>query len=131
MRAGARQISCKVAVIGAGAAGLAAAKELLREGHTVTVFEQLPDLGGVWRFDERTELDPLGVDPSRSIVHSSMYRSLRTNLPREVMGYLEFPLHPRTLGAKVRPRVASMRRQHAPQRLLLVCTANSDRGDCC
>jgi len=31
---------CKVGVIRAGAAGLATAKELIREGHKVTVFEQ-------------------------------------------------------------------------------------------
>jgi NAD(P)-binding Rossmann-like domain len=29
-------------VVGAGAAGLVAARELLREGHAVTVFEQVP-----------------------------------------------------------------------------------------
>jgi cation diffusion facilitator CzcD-associated flavoprotein CzcO len=37
------------AVIGAGAAGLVAVKELRREGHRVTVFEQSDDIGGVWR----------------------------------------------------------------------------------
>lgn len=29
-----------------------------------------------------TEDDPLGVDPARRRVHSSMYAGLRTNLPR-------------------------------------------------
>ena len=33
--------SCNVAVVGAGAGGLAAAKELIEEGHNVTVFEVL------------------------------------------------------------------------------------------
>jgi phytoene dehydrogenase-like protein len=46
-------------VIGAGAAGIAAARELLREGHSVTVLEQNSRLGGVWVFDERVEKDDL------------------------------------------------------------------------
>jgi cation diffusion facilitator CzcD-associated flavoprotein CzcO len=33
----------------------------------------------------------LGVDASRSRVHTSIYAGLRTNLPREVMGYEAFP----------------------------------------
>ena len=44
------QCACMLqAVIGAGAAGLVAVKELRREGHRVTVFEQSDDIGGVWR----------------------------------------------------------------------------------
>lgn len=34
-------LRCSQAVIGAGAAGLATAKELLAEGHSVVVFEQV------------------------------------------------------------------------------------------
>jgi cation diffusion facilitator CzcD-associated flavoprotein CzcO len=60
-------------------------------GHSVTVYEQSGNVGGVWAFDPRQESDPLGSDPSRSRVHSSMYASLRTNLPRELMGYRCFP----------------------------------------
>ena len=80
-----------MAVIGAGAAGLAAARELAEEGHDVVVFEQGGDVGGVWVYDPRTETDRLGTDPGRVRVHSSVYASLRTNLPREVMGYAAFP----------------------------------------
>lgn len=86
--------SLDVAVIGAGAAGLVAARELLREGHRVVVYEQDPGLGGIWRYDPEQEDDPLGVSEQRraaSGVHSSMYSSLRTNLPRELMGYTDFP----------------------------------------
>ncbi|EAZ16930.1 hypothetical protein OsJ_32412 [Oryza sativa Japonica Group] len=50
-----------VAVVGAGAAGLVAARKLLRKGHAVTVFNRL-------------------------------YASLRTNLPRELMGFSGFAL---------------------------------------
>ncbi|XP_010476171.2 PREDICTED: LOW QUALITY PROTEIN: flavin-containing monooxygenase FMO GS-OX-like 6 [Camelina sativa] len=80
-----------VAVIGAGAAGLVAARELCREGHTVTVFERQKQVGGLWVYTPNVETDLLSIDPDRNIVHSSVYQSLRTNLPRECMGYCEFP----------------------------------------
>ncbi|MFD8000471.1 flavin-containing monooxygenase [Streptomyces mirabilis] len=38
----------RIAIIGAGAAGLATAKVLLQAGHHVTVFDKAPDVGGVW-----------------------------------------------------------------------------------
>ncbi|CAK9875472.1 unnamed protein product [Sphagnum jensenii] len=82
---------CKVGVIGAGAAGLATAKELIREGHKVTVFEQAMQVGGLWVYDPQVDSDLLGVEPHRKRVHSSMYASLRTNLPREVMSFIDFP----------------------------------------
>ncbi|CAM6023625.1 unnamed protein product, partial [Sphagnum balticum] len=80
-----------VGVIGAGAAGLATAKELLREGHKVTVFEQAMQVGGLWVYDPKVDSDLLGVEPHRKRVHSSVYASLRTNLPREVMSFIDFP----------------------------------------
>ena len=43
------------AVVGAGAAGLVAAKELLAEGHNVTVFEQGPVLGGTWVYTPESD----------------------------------------------------------------------------
>jgi cation diffusion facilitator CzcD-associated flavoprotein CzcO len=82
---------CKVGVIGAGAAGLAAAKELIREGHKVIVFEQAMKVGGLWVYDPKVDSDLLGVEPHRKHVHSSVYASLRTNLPREVMSFVDFP----------------------------------------
>lgn len=83
-------VSRNIAVIGAGAAGLVAARELLKEGHRVTILEQSSRVGGVWNFTGETEDDLLGRDPS-SRIHWSMYRDLRTNLPREVMGFSDFP----------------------------------------
>lgn len=80
-----------VAVIGAGAAGLVAARELRREGHGVVVFERGTQVGGSWVYTPEVESDPLGSDPSRSVVHSSLYESLRTNLPRECMGFRDYP----------------------------------------
>ena len=69
----------KVAVIGAGAAGLVCARELLREGLQPTVFEASSAVGGTWVYDPR---------PSR---HGAMYASLRTNLPTDVMAFRDVP----------------------------------------
>ncbi|PON92974.1 Dimethylaniline monooxygenase, N-oxide-forming, partial [Trema orientale] len=84
-------MSRHVAVIGAGASGLIAAQELRREGHKVVVFEREGQVGGAWLYNPMTESDPLGLDPHRTLVHSSLYQSLRTNLPRETMGYRVYP----------------------------------------
>ena len=75
-----------VAVIGAGAAGLITAHELIVEGHRVTVFEQSAHLGGLWNYTDAVEDDPLGQRPSRRI-HSSLYASMRVNLPRDLMAF--------------------------------------------
>ncbi|XP_076957047.1 flavin-containing monooxygenase FMO GS-OX-like 4 [Bidens hawaiensis] len=83
--------ACTVAVIGAGASGLAAARQLRREGHSVVVFEKESQIGGIWVYTNNTEPDPIGSDPTRITVHSSLYASLRTNLPRETMGFREYP----------------------------------------
>lgn len=85
------KLHVKAAVIGAGMAGLVAARELCREGHQVVVFERANDVGGTWLYDPRIESDPLGLDPGRNIVHASMYRSLRVNLPRQLMGFSDYP----------------------------------------
>ncbi|XP_073287855.1 flavin-containing monooxygenase FMO GS-OX-like 4 [Primulina huaijiensis] len=80
-----------VAVIGAGAAGLAAARELVLQGHSVVVYERDTRLGGTWAYTPESESNLMGLDPMRQIVQSSLYASLRTNLPREVMGFRAFP----------------------------------------
>lgn len=50
------------AVIGAGAAGLVAARELVLEGHRVTVFEKGSSTGGVWVYTDEVEApDLLGM----------------------------------------------------------------------
>ncbi|KAE8693783.1 repetitive proline-rich cell wall protein 1-like [Hibiscus syriacus] len=81
----------KVAVVGAGTAGLLTARELQREGHHITVFEKAGKVGGIWLYNPRVESDPLGLDPNREIVHSSLYKSLRANLPRQAMSFLDYP----------------------------------------
>ncbi|GMY30066.1 flavin-containing monooxygenase FMO GS-OX-like 4 isoform X1 [Fagus crenata] len=84
-------ISRHVAVIGAGASGLVTARELRREGHSVVVFERGDQVGGTWVYNPKTESDPMGLNPERNTIHSSLYRSLRTNLPRECMGFSDYP----------------------------------------
>ncbi|XP_048141758.1 flavin-containing monooxygenase FMO GS-OX-like 2 isoform X1 [Rhodamnia argentea] len=86
------KLRVKAAVIGAGMSGLVAARELHREGHQVVVFERGNEVGGTWGYDPRVESDPLGLDPGREVVHTSMYRSLRVNLPRQTMGFSDYPL---------------------------------------
>ncbi|XP_039008133.1 flavin-containing monooxygenase FMO GS-OX5-like isoform X2 [Hibiscus syriacus] len=81
----------KVAVVGGGFAGLVTARELQRECHRVTVFEKANNVGGMWLYDSRVDTDLLGLDPNREIVHSSLYRSLRVNLPRQIMGFMDYP----------------------------------------
>ncbi|WP_461538549.1 FAD-dependent oxidoreductase [Spongorhabdus nitratireducens] len=74
-----------VAVIGAGASGLIAARELLAEGHQVTVFEQREGVGGVWRYEQWD--GPMDIRTCSSLPLSPMYQSLRTNIPAWMMGF--------------------------------------------
>ena len=68
----------KVAIIGAGAAGLTAARQFTRQGIEPTILEQDSMSGGVWNYVPNA--------PDRP-----MYRGLRTNLPRELMAFREKP----------------------------------------
>lgn len=62
----------KIAVIGAGMAGLCAAKYATISGHSVTIFEQCAELGGTWIYREATGRDEYGLN-----IHTSMYHNLR------------------------------------------------------
>jgi dimethylaniline monooxygenase (N-oxide forming) len=42
-----------IAIVGAGVTGLVTAKVLMAHGHSVTVFEHRPELGGVWETSRR------------------------------------------------------------------------------
>ncbi|KAL8042329.1 hypothetical protein ABFX02_09G044000 [Erythranthe guttata] len=87
-----RNSSKKVCVIGAGPAGLVAARELRKEGHDVVVMEQSHDVGGQWLYNPKVkEENPLGQDCNFLKVHSSIYASLRLTSPREIMGFTDFP----------------------------------------
>ncbi|XP_066152347.1 senecionine N-oxygenase-like [Euwallacea fornicatus] len=77
----------RVAVIGAGPAGLAAARQVSSFGFELDVFEMKPELGGTWVYT-----DEVGTDRYGYPVYSAMYKGLRTNLPKEIMGYPDFPI---------------------------------------
>ncbi|XP_020369843.1 flavin-containing monooxygenase FMO GS-OX-like 3 isoform X1 [Rhincodon typus] len=79
----------KVAVIGAGASGLCAARHLLSRPHVFAppvVYELSNCVGGTWVYTDKVGRDDYGLP-----IHSSMYRDLRTNLPKEVMSFPDFP----------------------------------------
>lgn len=82
-----------VAIIGAGAAGLVTARELIGRGITPTVFEATSEVGGLWNYQELARaLDPTDLDvrSGQKRVRSPLYPSLRTNLPRRLMAFRDF-----------------------------------------
>ncbi|XP_039265985.2 flavin-containing monooxygenase 5-like [Styela clava] len=70
----------RVAVIGAGASGLAAIKCCLDESLVPTCFEKSDGIGGLWRFDEKPTPGRAGV-----------YRSTTINTSKELLAYSTFP----------------------------------------
>lgn len=68
-----------VAVIGAGPAGLTAAKHLLEEGFDPIVFEQSDDLGGQWH---------------ARAAHSGVWPGMRANTSRTTTAFSDFPPAP-------------------------------------
>ncbi len=76
----------KVAVIGGGPAGLAAAYFLRRKGHAVTLFEANDQLGGMMRFGipgYRTPRDKLGAEIGR-ILDLGIAVRLKTKVGRDI-----------------------------------------------
>lgn len=61
-----------IAVIGAGTAGLCAAKHAIQSGCRVTVFEQAKQVGGTWVYSDKVGVDEYGLE-----VHTSMYQGLQ------------------------------------------------------
>ncbi|XP_076145846.1 uncharacterized protein LOC143128054 [Alosa pseudoharengus] len=85
----AKMSGLRVAIIGAGGAGLCAARHLLSRPEIFAppvVYEQTKYVGGTWVYEERVGSYNTGVP-----IHSSMYRDLRTNIPKEVMSFPDFP----------------------------------------
>lgn len=81
-------------MIGAGAAGLAAARTLRDSGHQVRIFEQGQRPGGIWAYEPEVEDDLLGLNPTNP-VYSSLYDNLRTNLPSDLMAFRDYPFDER------------------------------------
>lgn len=71
----------RFAVIGAGAAGLCAAKHLVESGIDVTIYEIGSQIGGLWVYEN---------DNGRS----SAYRSLHINSEAQVSTFRDFPFPP-------------------------------------
>lgn len=61
-----------IAIIGAGASGLAAAKNAIKEGHNVVLYEQTGFIGGVWYYTNQTDKDEFGVE-----IYTPMYKTMR------------------------------------------------------
>ena len=69
----------RVAVVGCGAAGLAATKELSQAGLDVTCFEKADRIGGIWAFENSAGLSPC-------------YRTLHLNTSRARTEYRDYPM---------------------------------------
>lgn len=61
----------KVAIIGAGPAGMVSARYAAEQGFNCTVFEQTDKVGGTWNYTDKT-----GIDENGLAVHSSMYKGV-------------------------------------------------------
>ncbi|ANZ40084.1 monooxygenase [Lentzea guizhouensis] len=85
----------RVAIIGAGVAGLTTAKVLLQAGHDVEVFDSAPDVGGVW---SRTRRYPGLTTQSPGAQYSFSDFPMPKDLPEwptgeQVQRYLESYAH--------------------------------------
>ena len=77
----------KVAIIGGGPAGMAAAYQLRRKGHAVTVYEALSDLGGMMRFgipNYRIPRDKLAAEIQRILDMGDVEVKLNTRVGTDV-----------------------------------------------
>jgi hypothetical protein len=63
----------RIAIVGAGFAGLSTAKVLTQVGHEVQVFDKTPDVGGVWSASRR-------------------YPGVQTQSPRDMYALSDFPM---------------------------------------
>lgn len=79
----------RIAIVGGGVAGLVVARHTAAQldTYSVTLFEQTDEIGGTWVYTDETDVDKHGLP-----VHSSMYKNLRTNIPKEVMQIPDFPI---------------------------------------
>lgn len=71
----------RVVVIGAGAAGICAAKIARENGFEVVVYEQSDKIGGNWNYTDRVGPDEYGLS------YGYMYQGLVTNVPKEIMSF--------------------------------------------
>lgn len=62
----------RIAVIGAGAAGLSSARHATASGYVCDIFEMSPKLGGTWLYTDEVGNDKYGFP-----IYSAMYQGLR------------------------------------------------------
>ncbi|XP_070532033.1 flavin-containing monooxygenase 5-like [Ptychodera flava] len=93
----------RVAVIGAGASGLATIKSCVEEGLEPVCFERHDQLGGLWYFTEK--LRPGQV--------AATYRSIITNASKELLVFSDFPLPKETPVFPSRKRVYKYLKDYA------------------
>jgi len=77
----------KIAIIGGGPAGMAAAYQLRRKGHAVTIYEALSDLGGMMRFgipNYRIPRDKLAAEIQRITDMGDVEVKLNTKVGTDV-----------------------------------------------
>lgn len=77
----------KVAIVGAGVAGIVAAKECLAEGHDVVVYEYASKAGGVWNFDDSLSKRTTGRTLSSSSRYNSFFGDFPMNLEADQKTY--------------------------------------------
>ncbi|XP_058791667.1 flavin-containing monooxygenase 5-like [Phymastichus coffea] len=78
----------RVCVVGTGPAGLTAIKFLAEYSHEFecVAFEKNSDVGGMWIYTDSTTVDEHGLP-----VHSSAYKYLRVNVPKELLAFPDYP----------------------------------------
>ena len=99
----------RVCIIGAGAAGICAAKHLSKltpalnslgnnqnvPNFVPVLFEKGTTVGGTWVYNDSQENEETVLKQSEENIfdeiHSSMYKNMYTNLPKQVMAYPDFP----------------------------------------
>ena len=70
----------RIAIIGAGIAGLTTLKALIQAGESAMVFEKSGNIGGIWNFNPDL---PDGGGPA--------YESLHTNTSKQMTAFSDFP----------------------------------------
>ena len=83
----------KYCVIGAGASGLAVAKNLVAAGITFDVLEREPDIGGLWNITT-----PTGMVYETAHLVSAKHSTGWEDYPMDDLAYPEYPSHARVLG---------------------------------
>lgn len=120
----------RVAIIGAGPAGLAAAKALKMEktAFEVVLFDRKKSIGGAWYYDADLKkysyptvpsTDPNGTElyrktsPSPHIYVSPLYKRMETNLVERLMEFKDLPIESKEGRFKLRSEIMSYLKKYA------------------